>query len=70
MIAASKQVGTLKGGLNRQRGKLIMRGLACEKSWLIQHLEEVGFQKIESRSFQVGSNRSLHDFVLAERAEA
>jgi hypothetical protein len=69
MIAVSKQVGTLKAGLNRKRGKLIMRGLACERPWLAQRLEEIGFEKIEFRTFQVSSNQSWHDFVLAKRAE-
>lgn len=70
MIAASKQVGTLKAAINRKRGKLIMRGLACERSWLAQRLEEMGFRKIEFRTFQVRSNHSWHDFVLAEKVTA
>jgi hypothetical protein len=32
MIAVSKLVGTLKAAINRKRGKLIMRGLACGRS--------------------------------------
>jgi ubiquinone/menaquinone biosynthesis C-methylase UbiE len=67
MIAASKQAGTLKAAINRKRGKLIMRGLACERSWLAQRLEELGFRKIEFRTFQVRSNQSWHDFILAEK---
>jgi len=70
MIAVSKLVGTLKAAINRKRGKLIMRGLACERSWLAQRLGEIGFRKVEFRTFHVRSNQSWHDFVLAERAEA
>ena len=67
MIAVSKQVGNLKAAVNRKRGKLIMRGLACERSWLAENLEEMGFRKIEFRTFQVRSNQSWHDFILAEK---
>jgi len=67
MIAASKHVGTLKAGLSRKRGKLIMRGLACERPWLARRLEEMDFRNIEFRTFQVRSNQSWHDFVLAEK---
>jgi len=68
LVAASKQLGTLKAEINRKRGKLIMRGLACERSWLAQCLEEMGFRKIEFRTFQVRSNLSWHDFVLATKS--
>ena len=67
MIAVSKQIGTLKAAINRKRGKLIMRGLACERPWLAQRLAKMGFEKIEFRTFQVGSNQSWHDFVLADK---
>ena len=67
MIAVSKQAGTLIAAINRKRGKLIMRGLACDRSWLAQHLEGMGFRNIEFRTFQVRSNQSWHDFVLAEK---
>lgn len=67
MIAVSKQIGTLKAAMNRRRGKLIMRGLACERSWLAQCFEKTGFRKIEFRTFQVRSNQSWHDFILAEK---
>lgn len=67
MIAVSKKVGNLKAAINRRRGKLIMCGLACVSSWLSQHLEELGFRNIELRTFQVRSNQSWHDFVLAEK---
>jgi ubiquinone/menaquinone biosynthesis C-methylase UbiE len=69
MISVSKQIGTLKAAVNRKRGKLIMRGLPCERSWLAQRLSEMGFRNIEFRTFQVRSNQSWHDFVLAEKAE-
>ena len=69
LIAASKQIGTLKADINRKRGKLIMRGLACERSWLAQRLKEMGFRNIEFRTFQVRSNQSWHDSVLAGKAE-
>jgi hypothetical protein len=69
IVTASKQFGNLRAAINRKRGKLIMRGLACERPWLAQRLEEMGFRNIEFRTFQVRSNQSWHDFVLAERAK-
>jgi ubiquinone/menaquinone biosynthesis C-methylase UbiE len=69
LIALSKQIGTLKADIKRKRGKLIMRGLACERSWLCLLLEKIGFRKIEFRTFQVRSNQSWHDFVLATKSE-
>jgi|GEM_PF-671202 len=68
LISISKQIGTLKADINRKRGKLIMRGLASERSWLVGCLETMGFRKIEFRTFRVGSNHSWHDFVFAEKA--
>jgi ubiquinone/menaquinone biosynthesis C-methylase UbiE len=67
MIAVSKQAGNLKAAINRKRGKLIMRGLACERAWLAQRLEAIGFRKVEFRIFQVRSNHSWHDFVWGEK---
>jgi len=67
MIAASKQMGNLKAVVNRKLGKLIMRGLACERPWLARCLAEMGFRNIEFRTFQVRSNQSWHDFVFAKK---
>jgi ubiquinone/menaquinone biosynthesis C-methylase UbiE len=67
LIAASKHVGSLRAEINRKRGKLIMRGLACERSWLIQRFEEIGFRQLEFRTFQVQSNQSWHDFVFSRK---
>jgi ubiquinone/menaquinone biosynthesis C-methylase UbiE len=66
-LAAIKFVGTLKANFDRKRGKLIMRGLSYEKSWLADTLTVIGFQRIEFRTFRVHSNHDWHDFVLAEK---
>jgi hypothetical protein len=51
----------------KQWGKLIMRGLTCERSWLAQRLEEIGFRKVELRTFEGRTNQSWHDFVWGEK---
>ena len=66
LICISKQIGTLKADINRKRGKLIMRGLAVERSWLVTCLEGLGYRKIEFRTFRVNINQSWHDFVFAK----
>jgi ubiquinone/menaquinone biosynthesis C-methylase UbiE len=70
LISISKQVGTLKANINRMRGKLIMRGLPYERTWLAESLAAMGFRNIEFRTFQVRSNQSWHDFVIAEQVSA
>jgi ubiquinone/menaquinone biosynthesis C-methylase UbiE len=67
MLALAKQIGTLKANLNRKRGKLIMRGLAYERSWVVNCLAAIGFQRVEFRAFRVRSNQDWHGFVLAEK---
>jgi ubiquinone/menaquinone biosynthesis C-methylase UbiE len=68
MITLVKQLGTLKANLNRKRGKLIMRWLNYEMSWLVGCFAEIGFQRVEFRTFQVRSNQDWHSFILAEKS--
>ena len=65
LIALAKQVGTLKANFDRKRGKLIMRGLNYETSWLAGCLAQTGLQRVEFRTFRVRSNQEWHGFVLA-----
>ena len=67
LFALTKQVGNLKANLNRKRGKLIMRGLAYERSWLADCFLKTGFQRVEFRAFQVRSNLCWHDFIMASK---
>ena len=67
VIALAKQIGTLRANVNRKRGKLIMRGLAYERLWLVDCLAAIGFQRVEFRTFRVRSNQDWHGFVLADK---
>lgn len=67
MIALAKQIGALRANINRKRGKLIMRGLTYEQSWLVDCFTAIGFRRVEFRTFQVQSNQDGHDFILAEK---
>jgi len=67
LIALTKSVGNLKADLNRRRGKLIMRGLAYERSRLANCFTKIGFQGVEFCTFQVRSNKSWHDFIMAKK---
>lgn len=64
----SKLVGSMKANLERARGKLIMRGLWYEKDQLLAMLMKLGFVEIETHGFQMSSNRSWHEVVLARKA--
>jgi len=66
----SKLVGSLKANLNRARGKLIMRGLWYERGQLLEMITKLGFSNIQTHGFQMSSNRSWHDVVLARRGES
>jgi len=63
----SKALGSAKANFNRARGKLIMRGLWYEKEWLIGTLQKLGFSEIETHGFEMRSNQSWHDVVLASK---
>jgi hypothetical protein len=67
VISLAKQIATLNANVNRKRGKLIMRGLIYERSWLVDCFEAIGFQRVEFRTFRVRSNQGWHDFLLAEK---
>lgn len=62
-----KKLGTLRANINRKAGKLIMRGLSYDRKHLVRLLQELGFSKMEFRSFQVTSNQDWHDFILAKK---
>jgi hypothetical protein len=63
----SKALGSAKANLNRASGKLTMRGLWYEKEWLLTTLKTLGFSDVERHGFQMVSNQSRHDLILARK---
>jgi ubiquinone/menaquinone biosynthesis C-methylase UbiE len=63
----SKLVGSIKANINRARGKLIMRGLWYDKDQLVGMLTQFDLVDIQMHGFQMASNGSWHDVVLARK---
>lgn len=71
-LAALKKASDVKANFGRkslEKGKLryVMCRPQLSRSDLVADLEHIGFRDIETRSFQVMSNGSYHDVVLARK---
>jgi len=72
VIALAERLGDAKASLDRRhlykgRWKSVMRRLRFDRKQLLRELESMGFSNIEFRMFQVSSNDSYHEFVLATK---
>lgn len=56
-----------KAALDRALGIPLMRGTWYEMNWLAETLQATGFADVETLTFQVSSNQSMHSFVLARK---
>lgn len=64
------QAKLLKAAALRRTGRLLMRMLWYEKSWLVHELGRLGFTRVEFRTFDHGGKAGFHDFVFATKPTA
>jgi hypothetical protein len=57
----------LRAQAKRMRSVKIMRGTAYPLLSLNTFLQDLGFHRVEFRTFPTTSNGGLHSFVLAEK---
>ena len=72
VIALAKRLGDLKAAVDRHylikgKWKSVMRMLRFDRRQLLKKLQEMGFSRIELRTFPVQSNQSYHEFVFATK---
>jgi SAM-dependent methyltransferase len=72
VIALAKRLGDLKAAVDRHylikgKWKSVMRMLRFDRRQLLKQLQEMGFSRIELRTFPVQSNQSYHEFVFATK---
>jgi ubiquinone/menaquinone biosynthesis C-methylase UbiE len=72
IISMAKRASDFKASIDRRllvmgKWRSIMRRLRFERAELVQRLGDIGFGKIEVRTFAVKSNQTYHDFVFATK---
>lgn len=67
MHGMNKILGNLRAQIRRSTGRVFMRSLWYERSWLSENLSRSGFSHMEFVTFQVASNGSWHSFVYARK---